>query len=153
METLTATDVFIADFIEDMVESFEGHAYDTFVEAHGRCLQVTHSVCDRWADHPRVKVAYAQSNHEEKPSEYWFEKNQFSNHYASLIDDSTVIDFTLRQFVPDAAYPAIMPYGEWVEALSAAWEDKEVKHAIGDDPCYMCDYGVSFFCLCTGNRE
>ncbi len=151
MKTLEAVDT---DFINsvtsftDIVLGDMNASFDTPENSYGKCLQVTRAMANSYAKNDRIKVAYSEHSFAD---ETVLERNMCINHYAVIIDNETVIDYTLRQFEASVDYPAIMPYNEWTALLTEKWEDSNAFHSIGNRICTDCLIGVDTLCDCDGH--
>lgn len=124
--------------------------YDTSEGAKGNCLFVTSGMHKMYGHMNNVSIAYSEhSDHVALAARTG--KDYCSNHYALIIDGETVIDYTLRQFDENAAYPAILPYGEWKEVLLSKWDDEGAFHGIGNSICWECETGIDTLCDCDGH--
>lgn len=144
MNTADFTNKVIADM--ELFFAGEDKSYDTPETSYAKCAEATLFTMQRWDYSPRTHVAYAEV--QDLSENQILNMSYCSNHYAVVIDETTVIDFTFRQFAPDASYPAVMPYDEWVAALGACWNDPLPFDAIGDYICGECLMGVNDNCEC-----
>lgn len=110
-------------FIEALEESLE-KPYDTPEEALGMCWIATDSMV---ASEP-YELTWIGADHNNKPMERYEKFGQLANHYAAYHHRTdTVIDFTFRQFEPDAAYPLICSRDEWLARLADVWECPTIR--------------------------
>ncbi len=50
----------------------------------------------------------------------------FTNHFAFIIDENTIVDYTLRQFDPQVPYPFVGNHEEWGNAIAKRWNKTPV---------------------------
>lgn len=70
--------------------------------------------------------------HDNDPEGRFMNLGQHSDHFATL-HYGKVLDYTLRQFKEDTAWPFYGTVQEWVDILSEAWEYYDITPSILED--------------------
>lgn len=105
--------------------------------ARGMCYSVSEYLFGEF-DLPLIRVFHTNN------PDYRYETfDQHSDHYASVLPDGRMLDYTLRQFDRNTPYPFIGTREEWEGILSRAWDSP----AIEDTPCVRCGF-FDDVCIC-----
>lgn len=145
METLVRTH----PALESLILEYRNQ-YDTPEKSSGKCLHLTNVILDSLGYVMDLGIAFACSTGDIAN----VERRYYSNHFAIMMDINgrqMVIDFTLRQFDPNASYPAILTIEEWAKVLSIPWNGF-INVETGYEIC-GCYQGVEGSCGCSAFEE
>lgn len=116
--------------------------------ARGMCADVSEFLRDEFGL-PLIRVI-----HDNDPDYRYKAFDQHSDHYASVLPDGRMLDYTLRQFDRNTPYPFIGTRKEWEGILSRAWDSPAIEDTpcdrcgFYDDVCFCCLHCDDDFCVC-----
>lgn len=114
----------ITDFVTEMMDG-KGVDFREKEHATGMCYDVSYEILSMFGG----KIIYTSHNND--PEDRFSRLGQHSDHFASL-HYGKVLDYTLRQFKEDTAWPFYGTVQEWVDILSDAWESNVTPTILED---------------------
>ena len=118
-----------SNFVSQTIEKYtaEFKRFSDPVDAKGQCFNASSHIMDEEC-FPMVIA-----DHSNNPLERFRELGQHSDHYANVVGEDTIIDFTLRQFDETVDFPFIGTYEEWFTVLAKAWDTGTIRYTTGWD--------------------
>ncbi len=143
------------DLIEFIIENsntaFKNRSYEKAEIASGKCLDVSNEIIEIYiegSDAGTIPDGLLDSGYldlisahhpdfvgmedEYIPHEI-LDAIGFINHFAVIVDNRTIIDYTLRQFDESAPYPFVGSSQEWSIAIAKRWN---VQPLFNMDSCF-----------------
>ena len=135
--------------IEDMRPIMKND-YQTPEQATGNCANASYRVALRWDYQSAFEMVYTVYLGDEDAYEYDY-PGLCIDHYAVLINDETVIDYTLHQFFPQFTSPAVLPKDEWCALFDELWEENNDFEQ--DKSICICRMGLGSNYVCNHPEE
>lgn len=120
----------ITEFVTKRMDE-DGVDYRDREHATGMCFEVSNEIAYEFGG----KTIFAF--HDNDPEGRFMNLGQHSDHFATL-HYGKVLDYTLRQFKEDTAWPFYGTVQEWVDILSDTWETKVTPTILAD----IADYDL-----------
>jgi hypothetical protein len=118
-----------SNFVKKIIKKYtaEFEKYSDPVVAKGQCFNASSRIMDEQC-FPMVIA-----DHSNNPLGRFRELGQHSDHYAVVVGEDTILDFTLRQFDETVDFPFIGTYEEWFTVLAKAWDTDTIRYTAGWD--------------------
>lgn len=127
------------DDVATLLRGEFGDRYATPDAARAMCVDATEEStyriwekCNAKEGSEWVELGALNGDDDDVLTQRYTDLQQCSDHFTAYhCESDQVVDFTFRQFDPEADYPLICSKEEWIDRLVKAWETDRIYIALG----------------------